>query len=924
MGQRANLWKQSFNGGELSPRLGARVDQIKYGAGATVMQNFLPTVQGPIIRRGGTQWVLPAFSYTKRGWLLKFNFNTVNSYVLEFSDNIIRFFTNRGFVSDVSVSCTAMTKAAQGVFSCVNAFVNGNMVQASGFAGALGARMNGRIFTINNVTGTTFQLLDVNGVIVNTTAFPAYTSGGTFSRAYQIVSPYAAADLTDSTGRLRLKFFQSQDVIYIAHPNYSLQILSRLSNTSWTIAPAAIKNGPFQTTNSNQSQTVYTTPTTSAVSGAASNGSGLIRLAVGSTAGIVTGNTIEIVGVTGTVEANGVWPVTVIDGTHVDLIASTFVNAYVSGGTIIGRDGTAINLTANATIFASVGADELFLIKNPISTSIPQWSPGLSVTLGNRYQVGLNTYLALNTATTGSDTPIHTQGAKPDGNPGVTWLYEDSGYGIIQLTSINANQKQATGIVQVSPPNANSSAAVQTFLWAHGQFGSVQGYPEVVTIFRDRLTLFRGIQAMGSVSDDYLNFSPLVGGQQTPDSGWVITMPISSSVMWATPLNDLLVGTRDVELYITEIDASQALGPTNIRTRLQTSHGSVLADAVGIEFANMFVNKSGQTLRQQIFNFYVSGYVATDVTLFSEHIPKGPDGKQGIVQLAWCQDPDYLLWSNTTDGRLICFTYHSEQQVTAWHNHPVGGRNTAAPLAAKGFTNAVVESVVAIPSPDGSCDDLWLQVQRTVNGQQVRYIEFLTQYFTDIPTNIANAFYVDAGLTYSGAAAQQFWGYDHLVGETLDVLVNGAPQNQITVAADGSITLQDLPVGSTMIVQAGEPAWARFTSMRPEGGTQQGTAQTLLKQISQIAVRLLATLGMKFGDPNNPKGEAGYEPIEFRSAGDPMDAPPPLFSGDKGKPGEDTMNITSATDTDGLVAILCDQPLPCQLIGMRATMEVTE
>ncbi|HEX6441311.1 MAG TPA: hypothetical protein VF007_03930 [Stellaceae bacterium] len=71
-----------------------------------------------------------------------------------------------------------------------------------------------------------------------------------------------------------------------------------------------------------------------AINGAANNGSGLIRLTVGATGGLYTGETLTVSGVVGTTEANGTWTVTVIDATHVDLQASSFVHNYTSGGTI--------------------------------------------------------------------------------------------------------------------------------------------------------------------------------------------------------------------------------------------------------------------------------------------------------------------------------------------------------------------------------------------------------------------------------------------------------------------------------------------------------------------------------------------------------------------------------------------------------------
>jgi hypothetical protein len=72
------------------------------------------------------------------------------------------------------------------------------------------------------------------------------------------------------------------------------------------------------------------------VTGAANNGSGLIRLtAAGHT--LTTGDSVGVYGVTGTTEANGQWIVTVISSSTVDLQGSTFANAYVSGGTITNR-----------------------------------------------------------------------------------------------------------------------------------------------------------------------------------------------------------------------------------------------------------------------------------------------------------------------------------------------------------------------------------------------------------------------------------------------------------------------------------------------------------------------------------------------------------------------------------------------------------
>lgn len=71
------------------------------------------------------------------------------------------------------------------------------------------------------------------------------------------------------------------------------------------------------------------------VTGAADNGSGLIRLTFSDTSSLQTGDLAWVVGVGGTIEANGRWTITVIDGTHVDLQSSTFSNVWTSGGSLI-------------------------------------------------------------------------------------------------------------------------------------------------------------------------------------------------------------------------------------------------------------------------------------------------------------------------------------------------------------------------------------------------------------------------------------------------------------------------------------------------------------------------------------------------------------------------------------------------------------
>lgn len=70
------------------------------------------------------------------------------------------------------------------------------------------------------------------------------------------------------------------------------------------------------------------------VTGAANNGSGLVRITIGAGHDLATGDTVVVAGVLGTVEANGSWTITRITSTTFDLQGSAFANAWTSGGTV--------------------------------------------------------------------------------------------------------------------------------------------------------------------------------------------------------------------------------------------------------------------------------------------------------------------------------------------------------------------------------------------------------------------------------------------------------------------------------------------------------------------------------------------------------------------------------------------------------------
>lgn len=75
----------------------------------------------------------------------------------------------------------------------------------------------------------------------------------------------------------------------------------------------------------------------SSITGAANNGSGLIRIQTANAGAdaYATGDRVTIASVGGVTAANGTWTITAVDSTHFDLQGSTFSSSYTSGGTIV-------------------------------------------------------------------------------------------------------------------------------------------------------------------------------------------------------------------------------------------------------------------------------------------------------------------------------------------------------------------------------------------------------------------------------------------------------------------------------------------------------------------------------------------------------------------------------------------------------------
>src|SRR5262245_22380719 len=93
MAVRVRPRQTDWTAGELSPSLEGRVDLDKYLRSAKRLENFLLLTGGGFTRRPGTRFIATAAG---EGRLVPFLVSTDAAYILEFSNNKIRFYTQTG------------------------------------------------------------------------------------------------------------------------------------------------------------------------------------------------------------------------------------------------------------------------------------------------------------------------------------------------------------------------------------------------------------------------------------------------------------------------------------------------------------------------------------------------------------------------------------------------------------------------------------------------------------------------------------------------------------------------------------------------------------------------------------------------------------------------------------------------------------
>ena len=913
----------NFSGGEISQAVTTRVDVDKRASSLALCENGYVQTSGGISNRSGYEYVCEVKDSTKAVRVIPFEYNTEQTYILEFGDLYIRFVTLGGLIIDSSTVETISGATAADpivITSTGHSLTNGQEVFISGVAGM--EEINGRQFKVANVATNTFELQDMASVDIDGSGYTAYTSGGTASLVYEIETPYTEAQLFD------VQYVQSADVMTFTHPNHSPRELTRTANDSWTLEQIVFQ--PEQAFPENVASSANTT------------GSVVERYVVTATSFDTAEESLRGIGSSWTISAaTQANPVVITATGHGISEGNEFHIDNVVGMTELnGQRFKANNVTANT-------------IELTDSSGVDVDGTGYTA-----YSSAGDAYLTYTELTNGAATADNTiTWDKVEGAETYTiYKYDNGTFGFIgKSEELEFTDDNIEADLSDTPPKTRNPFVAST------------SYPSTAGFYQQR-RIFGNSTAKPQRNwfTQTANFYNLSVSSPAKDSD-AITATIAAlrvnEVRHYIPLTDLVVLTSGGEWLITGVDDS--ITPSTIQVEPQSYYGSTWLKPIVAGDIAIFM-QPGQVVRDLGYKFETDAYAGNDISILARHLFDGYE----VVDWDFSPSPYSILWAVRDDGTMVAQTYLREQEIYGWHRHTtrghfkslasirendydtpyvvverhVGGRNpkyiermdernfskvedaffvdagvrVSNPITVTGFTAAdpvVITTATSHGFSNGDTIDISgiNIIDLTENtgqapatdlngtGYTVANVTSTTFELQNNGTDVdGTAFgeYHDGGEAFATfTVVENLW---HLEGVTdVVALANGYVEKGLTVT-NGKITLQD----AVSRVAVGLPYFTEIQTLPLDAGSASETIQGKDKKASRVTVQVEDTLGLWTGPDREHMREAKFGMPAL------LGQPPVLFTGDK--------NVTLAPHWTKTAQYFIQQrdPLPITILAV--------
>lgn len=646
-----SLIQPAFSSGEMSPALYGRVDLSKYHTGAATLRNMFCNYRGGANSRAGFCFVgkCKQNGNSAPPRLIPFQFNVFQGFAIEFGDNYARFVTEGSYVVEPMVPITGITQADPAVVSVTGTpFNNGDWVVINDVVGM--TDVDGQTYIVTDAASGSFELTDIWGDIVDSTAFDAYVSGGIAQRVYTITTPYAAVDLP------YLKYTQSADVMSLTCVNqqtgteYPPYDLTRIDTADWTLTLTSFaeKIGPPTITSITASTTTPTPLTDFAyvVTALDSNGNESIASQIRDVM------SVDIASTAGSISLG--WTSVPNAATYNVYKAPPAYSATVPIGSIFGYAATVTGLSFVDSNVVQDMTQTPPIHANPFAQSAVT---GFHMVLGGSGYVQSSTTVSI----------ISSAGSGFVGTPVVS----STGAVVAILVENGGQLYSASDMVVISGAGTGAVAMVLV--------GPATGtYPGVCAYFQQR-RVYAATQNQPdtyfmSVPGDFLNFDssiPVKDDDAITGTPWALQV---DGIQFMVPMpNGLIVLTGRAAWQVSGSGStsllSEPITPSNQQATPQAYNGcSPICPPIIVDYDILYVQSKGSIVRDLSYNFFANIYTGADMTMLSSHLFFG----RQVTQWAWAEEPFKIIWAVRDDGTLLSFTFVKTQEVAGWARHDTG------------------------------------------------------------------------------------------------------------------------------------------------------------------------------------------------------------------------------------------------------------
>jgi len=325
------------------------------------------------------------------------------------------------------------------------------------------------------------------------------------------------------------------------------------------------------------------------------------------------------------------------------------------------------------------------------------------------------------------------------------------------------------------------------------------GYPRQSQIYQQRLcfaaTALEPSTIWLSRSGNFYNFAPTELGIQ--DSPLVLTSGVTTEVisasnglyftidsdtldeiLWLLDSKRLALGTSAGVYFLYGSETNLTVTPSRFTINRETSYSATNVQPVVVSNVIIYPQRGGREIQELEFSGSEDQWLQTRISMKAYDIIS----TSSITKLAWQERPNPIIWMLMDNGKVLSLSYDRQVKFKAWSVHSLGG------------TDTVVTDLEIIPRAD--YDQVWFQVNRTINGTTKTYIERLNRFPSEniLPRN--DLVFLDSAIVHKTS--------DILTGTPIVKGADQATSQANLIVDEATLTTMTAPPANMRFLIAGD------------------------------------------------------------------------------------------------------------------------